>query len=209
MGCIHFFNCYPGTIYCLINLILTLIFLSILIFKSSNEEQESQPTEKESESQSTDKETEYEEEISKNLDFYLKNNTLLDFDLDSLNRILNSKKRVLNDHHLLFEFIKKIISRKESQNYKKLSEVNEDQIKLNIQLLLNSLDYTQMSNDELIEIIKNDELSEIFQLRENLENMKILLKENQKLKEQIETLKKLLIDIQQSIKTTIVRTNDK
>lgn len=46
-----------------------------------------------------------EEIISKHLDICLRNPNLIKLPIQMLNRILNSPNRVLNDYHLLFDFI--------------------------------------------------------------------------------------------------------
>ena len=49
-----------------------------------------------------------EEKLSKNLDICLRNKNFINLPLPVLARILNSPNRILNDHHLLVEFIKKL-----------------------------------------------------------------------------------------------------
>lgn len=57
-------------------------------------------------------------------------------------RILNSPKRVIKNHHLLFDFVIEILR-------KKLSEkLSNDEID-NLCILPSSLDYLQMSNSEI------------------------------------------------------------
>ena len=77
-----------------------------------------------------------EEMIASHLDICLLNVNMLNFLIQKSIRILNSPKRVLNDHKLLFEFIKKFIFKQE-----------KDENEANIQLLMSSLDYSQMSTD--------------------------------------------------------------
>ena len=52
-----------------------------------------------------------EDKLSKNLDICLRNEFFIQFPIPTLNRILNSPSRNLKDHHLLYEFVKKIIKK--------------------------------------------------------------------------------------------------
>lgn len=78
---------------------------------------------------------------------------MLNFPIKKLIRILNSPKRFLNNHHILFEFIKKFIVLHE----KKLKEKQEgtEYEEENLELLMSSLDYDQMSNEELQELFNS------------------------------------------------------
>lgn len=65
-----------------------------------------------------------EEQISKNLDFCLKHGNLQKLPLSMLTRILNSPKRVLNDHSLLFSFVMKILEESSKQKVSQEEEEN-------------------------------------------------------------------------------------
>lgn len=122
-----------------------------------------------------------EEKLSKNLDICLQNQNFIKLPLPVLARILNSPKRVLHDHHLLLEFIRKIINEykineKNNKNNKEIEEENRS----NLQVLLSCIDLSEMSNDELDEFLNNDEMTSIFNHRHSKERMKTLCEENKK-----------------------------
>lgn len=112
-----------------------------------------------------------EEKLSQNLDICLQNENFSKLPINTLNRILNSPKRVLKDHHLLFEFVKKLISNqtKENENFE---EEN--------QILISCLDLSEMSDEDLEEYFHNEELSSIFNCRHSKERMKILFEEKER-----------------------------
>lgn len=118
-----------------------------------------------------------EEMIASHLDICLLNDNMLNFPIQKLIRILNSPKRVLNDHKLLFEFIKKII-------FKQEKEKEEE----NIQLLMSSLDYSQMSTKELKELFNSKYYSNSVNMRGTKEQMKRFMSEIEKQEEKINSL---------------------
>ena len=87
-------------------------------------------------------ESEKEELISKNLDIGIKTGLLNQLPLEIIIRILNSPKRNIKDHHLLFAFVISMFKKfsKNDENYENLS------------FLTCSLDYCEMSNDEIEEL---------------------------------------------------------
>ena len=119
-----------------------------------------------------------EELIASHLDICLLNDNMLNFPIQKLIRILNSPKRVLNDHKLLFEFIKKII-------FKQEKEKEEEE---NIQLLMSSLDYSQMSTKELKELFNSKYYSNSVNMRGTKEQMKRFMSEIEKQEEKINSL---------------------
>ena len=109
-----------------------------------------------------------EEIISNNLDVCLQNGYLERIPFPILIRILNSPQRVLHNHQLLFNFVIQKLNK---------SDTNE---KSDIQILPSCLDYTRMSNEEILELINNQNYSEIFKPQKEGEMMKsVLLKLNE------------------------------
>lgn len=95
-----------------------------------------------------------DEIIAENLDICLQNEQMVNYPIPVLCKILNSPKRIINDHHLLFTFVQKVINKKEEENY----ENKEDYA-----LLLNSLDFLKMSDDDLDAYFKNEKFLNIFE----------------------------------------------
>lgn len=88
---------------------------------------------------------EKEELIAKNIDIAIQNGNLNRLPLQILNRILNSPKIGLNDHHLLFSFVINMIK---SKSKEKLSKSDIE----NLKILPSCLDYMKMSNSEIEEL---------------------------------------------------------
>lgn len=109
-----------------------------------------------------------EEKLAQNLDICLKNDNFANFPIPVLVRILNSPKRILNDHHLLFNFIDKIITKNNNDN-------DDDE---NVEILVSCLDYMQMSNDELDSLFNNEKFKSIFGLKHSKERMKSFHEQN-------------------------------
>lgn len=143
-----------------------------------------------------------EEQISKNLDFCLKHGNLQKLPLSMLARILNSPKRVLNDHSLLFSFVMKIL---EESSKQKVSQEEEE----NLGILVGSLDYLQMSNEELEKLfsIKNDHFA--FNPRNSEEKMKILILKDKEMKtrlvEQERMYNQRLSDVEKALENTLLQ----
>lgn len=96
-----------------------------------------------------------EEIISKNLDQCIKNGFLDRIPLKILIRILNSPNRVVNDHHLLFDFV--LNKMKIYEN----AQLDGDDKEI-IQILPSCLDFCKMSHSEVVEIVKNKNFSSNF-----------------------------------------------
>lgn len=96
--------------------------------------------------------TEKEEILAQHLDFCLKNINLKILPIQMIIRIINSPKRVLNNHHLLFQFVKEMI------DFIKKNDIKNFQY---ISLFTSSLDFNQMDVEE-IESLLNDEYSSDF-----------------------------------------------
>lgn len=144
-----------------------------------------------------------EEKLSKNLDICLMNQNFINIPLPVLTRILNSPNRVLHNHHLLVDFIKKIIIIYKDYNKDKDNELKEE-VQENLQILLSCLDYTEMSNDEIDEFLNNDEMISIFNFRHSKEQMIKFIdegrkneKKHSKFETRISILEKQLLEYQQ------------
>lgn len=127
-----------------------------------------------------------EEKLSKNLDICLRNRNMVNFPIPLLNRILNSPNRIINDHHLLFQFIKEVITTNSSNNS---NSNNED----DFQILLGSLDYLQMTNEELDELFESQHFSCIFNCRNSKEQMKAFIEERKFNKERMSQLESQML----------------
>lgn len=140
-----------------------------------------------------------EEKLSKNLDLCLQNENFAKLQISVLIRILNSPKRILHDHHLLFEFVKKIINQyEEHQIY---SNSNDNDLEEDIQLLLSCLDFAEMTNEDLDELFQMKYLTGVFNCRHSKEKMKLLFEENKsKEKYQLE-LEKRILRIEEKLST--------
>ena len=122
-----------------------------------------------------------EELVAKNLDICLKNGFLKKIPLSILNRILNSPKRILNDHHLLFSFVLEKLN-----EYKENGNCDE---KENLLILPGSLDYCLMTSDEMLALFEiQGENSEFISPSNAEERLKIFIsneKRNEKLSSKI------------------------
>lgn len=117
-----------------------------------------------------------EEKIAAHLDICLQNEHMVNFPIPLLNRILNSPKRKITDHHLLYQFIKNVIKKHtiEATNNNNENNDNED----DFQVLLSSLDYCQMSNDDLDELLNDRHFSGIFNGQNSKNRMKSFIEES-------------------------------
>lgn len=122
-------------------------------------------------------------EMAKHLDICLQNENMLKYPIEAINKIINSPERVLTNHHLLFKFIKKIL---EKQKNNKNNQYDEED-KENIQILVSSLDYNQLSKEELKEVFENEEFTTVFNPVGSRELM-ISMKENEHNIEKINSL---------------------
>ena len=126
-----------------------------------------------------------EEEMSRHLDICLQNENMINFPIETLIRIINSPNRNLQDHHLLFKFIKRLIEKYQSQQESENKDENNNnntkdgKEEENLQILVSSLDYRRMSRDEIKEILKSKYFTSIFELRGNKEMIKTLLESNE------------------------------
>ena len=142
-----------------------------LINQLSNQEEEEEENELNSKK---------EEIIAQNLDSCIQLDLLNLLPINRLIRVLNSPKRVLNDHCLLFKFVKEIISHKK--------ECNSEQI----QMLVNSLDLNKISIDELESLINDFDINLFMNQRDSSVKMKEIFDERKNLKKQVEQLNERL-----------------
>lgn len=119
---------------------------------------------------------EKEKILSKNLDFCLEHGDLSKVPISVLTRIFNSPEKVLHNRHLLFNFIKQKVQDVQSKNGS-----NED-----VEILFSSLDYNEMSADEIEEFLAFDGFSEIFGPSNSKAFMKSIIQKNKSLEERIE-----------------------
>ena len=144
--------------------------------------------------------SEQEEKLSKHLDICLMNEKFINFPIQTLSRILNSPNRVLNNHHLLFEFVKKLIKKSDMEKQQKNIKLDEEQNHENLQVLLSCLDLNEMSNDELDEYFNDDHFSSIFESRHSKERMKSIHNENKKNQKKICEIENRLLNIEEEMK---------
>ena len=113
-----------------------------------------------------------EEIISKHLDVCLKNEEMIRISLPTLIRILNSPNRILTDHHLLFQFIQKVIDFNQNNSNENLDEKRDY-----YQLLFNSIDYIELDNDELESLFQNEFFSNIKSMKNFKERISLVIEE--------------------------------
>lgn len=99
-----------------------------------------------------------EEMIAKNLDICIQNCFLDQIPIQILVRILNSPKRVIKDHHLLFSFVIDLIEKS-----KKVTLTDTD--RENILILPSCLDYCQMDDEEVKKLLEVEKSSDFFAAR--------------------------------------------
>lgn len=127
-----------------------------------------------------------EELIAKNLDYSIKSGLLKKLSIQIINRVLNSPKRVIKNHHLLFSFIIDLLRNKTKEPLK-----NEEGEYL--AFLPSSLDFGEMNNDEILELFEIIEKSGDFFKPRNPEtkmknlilNEKEIMKKNDELQSRI------------------------
>lgn len=147
-----------------------------------------------------------EEIISKHLDICLQNENLMNLPVKTLHRIFSSPKKVLNNHHLLYEFVRKIIEKYES------SKKSQDQSKAkeDLQLLIGTLEFDKMTDEEIEGILDKKYLSSVFvqksstenqqQLKEIEERIKILEKFNEEKDKELKEMSLKLLHQEEIIK---------
>lgn len=84
--------------------------------------------------------------ITKNLDLCIKSGFLDNVDIKTILRIINSPKRVINDHHIFYNFVINLLQ-------KLLKDKSKDEQENYYQFLPSALDYNQMSDEEIIELL--------------------------------------------------------
>lgn len=120
-----------------------------------------------------------EELISKNLDISIKTGLLNQIPLNSLVRILNSPKRVIKDHHLLFTFVVSMIKKYSS------NEKMDENVQQNLSLLIAALDYCSMRSEEIEELLSIDKIDLTFSPRNAEKRIQMFIEEEKEMKNKI------------------------
>lgn len=122
-----------------------------------------------------------EDLIARNLDISLKNGNMHKIPLKKLNRILNSPKRLIIDHHLLFSFVISVMKTKLSN---KLSQEEID----DLSILPSSLDFCQMTNDEIEELFKTEKSFNFFDPKNSRQKIESLIEKEHEMAKRIDQL---------------------
>ena len=109
-----------------------------------------------------------EEIMSKNLDICLSSENFKKMPLSMINRILNSPKRIIKNHHLLVSFVINLI--KEYSNKKITSEEQE-----NVYILPKSLDYCLMTSEEIEELFEIENSLDFFSPQNSQDKIKKMI----------------------------------
>lgn len=125
-------------------------------------------------------EPEKEELIAKNIDIAIKTGILNQIPLEIIIRILNSPKKVVKDHHLMFKFVISLL-----KNFSKSEENFEC-----ISFLTSSLDYCKMTNEEIEELFKAADRNIMFSPQNADEKILLFIDEEKKMKNKIVELEK-------------------
>lgn len=147
-----------------------------------------------------------EEIIAKNLDICIINRFLDQIPIQILIRILNSPKRVIKDHHLLFSFVIELIEKNE-----KVTMSNSE--RENLLILPSCLDYCLMTDDEIEKLLEVEKSANFFSSKNAEKKMKQFIEKEAEitnnqlnLQSQIEELKeteknyvKKIADLEQSL----------
>lgn len=129
-----------------------------------------------------------EEILSKNLDVVLQNNLLKKLPIETIIRVLNSPKRILKNHHLLFKFV---ISEMKNASEKKLN-TNDQMI---YAILPSTLDYNLMTRSEIIElleIVNQIESLNFFSPKNSNEVMKTIIQTNDEMNDKFAAIEKVV-----------------
>ncbi|KAK8847921.1 hypothetical protein M9Y10_018969 [Tritrichomonas musculus] len=111
-----------------------------------------------------------EEIMSKNLDICLSSENFKKMPLSLINRILNSPKRIIKNHHLLVSFVIDLI--KEYSNKKIALEEKE-----NIHILPKSLDYCLMTSEEIENLFEIENSLDFFSPQNSQEKIKKMIED--------------------------------
>lgn len=145
--------------------------------------------------------------VAKNLDLCIQSGFLDNVDIKTIVRIINSPKRHINDHHLLYNFVIKLIQK--SKNI----EINNKQEKY-YQILPSALDYNQMSNDEITQLLKFMGDESFFSPLNANEKMKDLISHSmanvqEDLETKLKTLQMKITEIEKKHQNEIYELQDK
>ena len=122
--------------------------------------------------------------IAQNLDVCIRNGFLKKLPVLKLGRILNSPKRKIIDHHLLFDFVIDCI-----KNHSKYVTKGEEE---NLAILTCSLDYTKMNDNEITELLSLEHNMSVFRPMNPEERMKSFIKESAKYQSKISEIETML-----------------
>ena len=125
-----------------------------------------------------------EDIIAQNLDVCIRNGFLKKLSVLKLGRILNSPKRKIIDHHLLFDFVIDCI-----RNHSKYITKGEEE---NLAILTCSLDYNKMNDNEITELLSLEQNMSIFRPMNPEERMKSFIKESAQYQSKITELETML-----------------
>lgn len=129
-----------------------------------------------------------EEIIAKNLDISIKNKILHKLPIQTINRILNSPKKVIKDHKLLFSFVIETIKKNLNESNDKNTEDLE-----NILILPSSLDYCSMSSIEIEELFEVENSMNFFQPKNSTEKIKEFIEFEKEMKMKVDSLEERII----------------
>lgn len=138
---------------------------------------------------------EIEELISQNLDTSLNNRNMHKIPLNILNRILNSPKMMIKNHHLLFSFVISMIKTKMTEN---LTPNEMD----HLLILPGCLDYCRMTKEEIEELFQIEGSLNFFDPRNSKEKIGLMISKEKELSKRID-------DLERQMKSNEDSTNEK
>lgn len=150
----------------------------------------------ENESMNSQINIEKEELISKNLDICIKNGNLKKLPLQMLNRILNSPKRVLKNHRLLFNFVIDLIK-------EKTKEILSNEELEDLCILPSSLDYCEMSSDEIEELLSIETTADLFTPRNPEKRMKMFARKEIEMSAKLQSIEEKISENENEYKAKI------
>ena len=107
-------------------------------------------------------------------------------------RILNSPKRQLKDHSLLFSFIKEIINEKRKQ------DIQDHEDLQNLLILPSCLDYCLMNSTEIEELFKIEGSMPFFSPRNAEDRMKIFISKEKELFERFSEIESKMKEMEKN-----------
>lgn len=141
-------------------------------------------------------ESKKEEIIARNLDISIQNGFLNNFSLDKVVRILNSPKKVIKDHHLLFSFVIQTIQKFENE------KLNENDRK-SLSVLPSTLNFCEMTTNE-IEKLFEIEKANSFDCPQNSKGIiQNFISNDKEMQKKIIELEQRMIEMEKSFKMQI------